>query len=550
MNPILLIDQFTVRPPTRQTEIDISYTLFEQADDNNPDLAGFGCTIQAGSSIQFQDLSMEPSANVTLKNLIPGTTYELILGVRYTDNAGNSRTATAATQPGPPPSLSVSPNVLVFNNLTSQQMFVAGGTLPYSVAVSPNDVFIVSDATVPGKYTVSPRAVGQATITIRDSAGHTVSASVTVNVAPEGSVPAAIFGSMMNRLAGHVAITSGRPIRVHEILKICVTADDRAIHITARDLAQDGPWAAWESMGGAFIGGAAAIAVRPGGLETFDTTTRCFGLGQDNQYWEANVPGRSIPLNTGRRISDPILTSSRDKRIDLFGTDGNRAVHYQFFDGQTWSADRNLGGSILGTPSACSWGPGRLDIVGVQRTTDSNQFSLFHAFSDDGENWSGWEPLGGAVRSNPVMCSWGLGRLDIVLIGPANQPFHKSFDRSGWSNWEGLGGAARDVTMPAVTAAGPGRFDVVVVGLDSGLYHKFLDAQGWHPSSTDWEHLGGENITIDLGSGSPSLVSLGPNNVALFVVGEDRKVYNRICTGTQWTGWEKIDGLVVATGLG
>ena len=88
-----------------------------------------------------------------------------------------------------------------------------------------------------------------------------------------------------------------------------------------------------------------------------------------------------------------------------------------------------------------------------------------------GGHWTGWESLGGAMRSDPAVSSWGPGRLDVFYIGTDQQLKHR-FRWDGGSTWapgeDTIGGLALDVTPPGAVSWGPGRIDVFARALGPG----------------------------------------------------------------------------------
>jgi hypothetical protein len=64
----------------------------------------------------------------------------------------------------------------------------------------------------------------------------------------------------------------------------------------------------------------------------------------------------------------------------------------------------------------------------------------------------------------------GAGRIDLFARGVDNALVHKWWDGERWSEWENLGGALS--SGPAVASWGAGRLDVFVRGNDNSLYHR------------------------------------------------------------------------------
>jgi hypothetical protein len=146
--------------------------------------------------------------------------------------------------------------------------------------------------------------------------------------------------------------------------------------------------------------------------------------------------------SAGVRItSSPSATAWAQGRIDVFarGTAGD--LLHKWYDGTSWSDWHSEGGGIIGAPVVASWASCRLDVFVVGTNTGNN---LWHKWYD-GMNWY-WELTPGTdnVQIDNVLgaVSWGSGRIDILVIGPGNEPLHKWYDAGGlgWYNYEHLGG--------------------------------------------------------------------------------------------------------------
>jgi hypothetical protein len=154
--------------------------------------------------------------------------------------------------------------------------------------------------------------------------------------------------------------------------------------------------------------------------------------------------------------------------------------------------------------------------------------------------------------SEPLVSStaWGSGRLDAFVRGLNGAVYHKAYDNSispnqSWwpseTDWEYLGGFTTGT--PEVVSWGPNRLDIFVRGgdiqtADSGggmsLYHKAWDGSQWQPSQTDWQPLGG------IVASHPAAVSWGPNRVDVFGVGTDGQMWHQSGDGSNWNGWEQL----------
>ena len=92
----------------------------------------------------------------------------------------------------------------------------------------------------------------------------------------------------------------------------------------------------------------------------------------------------------------------------------------------------------------------------------------------------------GALASAPSVASWGPGRLDVFGVDADGQLQHASF-AGAWSGWEALGGDLDPHAAPTVIARQPGVLDIIASGRDRAVWHMAWDGAAW----TSWESLGG-----------------------------------------------------------
>ncbi len=193
----------------------------------------------------------------------------------------------------------------------------------------------------------------------------------------------------------------------------------------------------------------------------------------------------------------------------------------------------SLGGQIpAGTsPAACSWGAGRLDLF-VQGTNGA----LYHKWYT-GSTWSGWENLGGVLTSSPAATSPGNGVIDVFVRGTNGALYEKTTTDGGktWSSWIPLGGQIPAGTSPAACSWGAGRLDLFVQGTNGALYHKWYTGSTW----SGWENLGGVLTS------SPAATSPASSRIDVFVRGTNGAPYQRSWTGS-WSSWTSLGGQIPA----
>jgi microsomal dipeptidase-like Zn-dependent dipeptidase len=92
-----------------------------------------------------------------------------------------------------------------------------------------------------------------------------------------------------------------------------------------------------------------------------------------------------------------------------------------------------------------------------------------------------YEQLGGEpIASDPAVCSWAPGRLDVFVRGTDNALWTKWYDGNNWSGYLQLGGEPI-ASDPAAVSWGPNRIDVFVRGTDNALWTKWYDGNNWRP---------------------------------------------------------------------
>jgi len=149
-----------------------------------------------------------------------------------------------------------------------------------------------------------------------------------------------------------------------------------------------------------------------------------------------------------------------------------------------------------------------------------------------------WTPLGGATLSSPAVAGVFGSRIDVVVRGADNGIYHK-YTKNGvdWSGWISLGGATKD--QPAV-AIQSGYLHVVVRGTDNGIYYKrFVLPDG--PWDSSWTNVGGATLS------TPALAAyigtVGFECVYLVVRGTDNGIYCKYWTSSGWiASWSKVPG--------
>ena len=220
----------------------------------------------------------------------------------------------------------------------------------------------------------------------------------------------------------------------------------------------------------------------PDGISGVDAAVVHLTFNGSWTYWQ-DVPAlRSPNLFEGSSL---IAVSWAPGRIDLFYVDSQLEILHCVYTldamgNGAWSARENLGAPAAGfsqmQPSVVSWGPGSLDVFGVGM--DGNLYHQWYDTTSDGNgHWAdAWENLGspptGGLQGSPTACSWAEGRLDVFARGtdvdvnnyPVPALWHRYFDGGSWANhtWESLGGVIQ--SDPVAVSWGANRIDVYAAG--------------------------------------------------------------------------------------
>ncbi|MBP6721528.1 MAG: hypothetical protein KA239_04355 [Bacteroidia bacterium] len=243
----------------------------------------------------------------------------------------------------------------------------------------------------------------------------------------------------------------------------------------------------------------------------------------------------------GQILGEPTAVSMYSGRLDVFAVGvGGAAYHKYYGDGQ-WHEYESLGGDFSLAPgifsaafplTTVSWGKNHLDVYG--RGTDGAVYQKW--WNEATSQWVGWNNLGGAIVGAPVAVCWGPGRVDLFGIGTDGAVWHNPWDANlndqKWGGWESLGGKFKLGTVAVVSQA-PGKLDIVGIGMDDGMYHK-----AWHNGWSEWKPLGGKFIQ------TPTMVSAGDGYLDIFGTGADKALYHkRFINGGFSNGWDRLGGI-------
>jgi hypothetical protein len=157
-------------------------------------------------------------------------------------------------------------------------------------------------------------------------------------------------------------------------------------------------------------------------------------------------------------------------------------MYHKAWNGTAWLPSPTgwdaLGGAFASPPSAASWGPGRLDILGVG--TDAQ---MYHK-AWNGSAWlpspTGWDALGG-VFQGPPPAGWSAATADDVASAAKSSTWVGYFGHGGVDEW----GHSGNFFMPAnvaETASGSVLPVVFAAGCETG---GFVPGAPWHGPYVD-----------------------------------------------------------------
>jgi hypothetical protein len=243
----------------------------------------------------------------------------------------------------------------------------------------------------------------------------------------------------------------------------------------------------------------------------------------------ANVQGPALVGATV--IPAPAVCARAANSLDLFTKGTNNALLWQHWDGSRWSAATSLGGVLTSSPAVASSGTNRIDVF--VRGTDGALWQ--RTTTNGGATWTAWTSLGGQLPAGtgPGACSWGSGRLDVFVQGTNGALYHKG--SGAWSNWENLGGKL--TSSPAVASSGTNRIDVFVRGTDGAPYQRSWTGTRW----SSWAALDG---LIAQGTG-PAACSWGSGRLDVFVQGTNGALYHK--GSGAWSNWENLGGKLTSS---
>ena len=298
----------------------------------------------------------------------------------------------------------------------------------------------------------------------------------------------------------------------------------------------------------------AAVSRGPNNLDLFV-------VGNDNHvwstFWNANgwskdwfpVPGQAVFDREHQQVA---AVSRGPNKLDLFVVGNDNHVWSTFWNANGWSKDwfPVPGQAVFDREhqqvAAVSRGPNKLDLFVVGN--DNHVWSTFW----NANGWSkDWFPVPGQAvfdreHQQVAAVSRGPNNLDLFVVGNDNHVWSTFWNANGWSkDWFPVPGQAvfdREHQQVAAVSRGPNNLDLFVVGNDNHVWSTFWNANGW---SKDWFPVPGQAV-FDREHQQVAAVSRGPNKLDLFVVGNDNHVWSTFWNANGWSkDWFPVPGQAV-----
>jgi len=222
----------------------------------------------------------------------------------------------------------------------------------------------------------------------------------------------------------------------------------------------------------------------------------------------ATAKAATAPVDTATEVASPAVSSLSPGRVDVFTRWSTGALLHQYLPvGGSWTAVRDLGGTIASRPSVVSWGAGPVRRVRarhkrhagaplvhqhrwlVRKGEPGRQPAVRSLGSDPGRGHAArLQPRQRRRTLVPVLCQGhrvvrvaarrrcaqritvgrrvGPGRLD-VFVRASDGSLRDTWFTGSWARFENLGGTL--TAQPAAVSVGFGRLDVAVRATDNSM---------------------------------------------------------------------------------
>lgn len=199
----------------------------------------------------------------------------------------------------------------------------------------------------------------------------------------------------------------------------------------------------------------------------------------------------------------------------------DHAVYMRTFRGSTWSAQRRIGGVIVGAPAAAV--ARTTVIVAARGKNNTLRLRMMH-----NGTWGQWTSWGGALSASPAITGGSDGRIDVFIRGKDNALWTRTL-RPGHrlTAWRSLGG--RLASAPAAVTIQDNFFEVAAVGTDHAVWTASTFGK-WA-----WKRVGGRTYS------APAIGYIPQSNGEFILIrGTDNALWANGFGGGFSTGWRRI----------
>jgi hypothetical protein len=228
------------------------------------------------------------------------------------------------------------------------------------------------------------------------------------------------------------------------------------------------------------------------------------------------------------REQDPIRVAAvaRGQRLDVIARDDDHKLYRSKWNGESWTPWNALGaGTFISGPAAAQRGPKILDLVAL----GEDRHYYYGVYDGSGEPAWGMIAPAWFNYSDPALVARATAEL--VIIGLSDDRRYVTSTRNPlagtWSSWKHIG-QGKFVTGPSACVRANGHIAVFGVGDDRRVWWNSSDGDGW----SGWKAIGAGTLT-----GAPAVIATG-DQIDLFGRGDDRQMYRATYSGGAWSDWK------------
>lgn len=214
-----------------------------------------------------------------------------------------------------------------------------------------------------------------------------------------------------------------------------------------------------------------------------------------------------------------------DKQLDVFRRSKTGTLEQRTWNGAAWTGWQDLGGDIKSAPAAVWSGKKKLWVfaAGEDGYLHKRRWKV-------GRGWRPWQITSDKITAAPGVTG-GDGRLDLVVRTSDGSVNHRYWsNKDGWEPWEKLGGYV--TSPPTAVWSAADRFDVFARGSNGQLYRMAWRAGvGWD----SWKSLGGLLLS------GPSATAYTPGEASVFVRTSAASISYLKGLDT-WSTWQDLGG--------